>query len=320
MSLTQDGTQSFVNNELPVGVPGDFAGSPTYATTVAGAEAAVAAAPGVTVGCFAWYNPATGIASNYYQPASLIGFVHREENALITTFLGYSAAQVLTGNGITLFNQGAFLGQFLGGGTVGQKVYCDPVYGTLTANATGNAVSASVTGSSLANTGVLSTGTVTGSAIAIGQVVTGTGIPAGSYIASGSASTWQLVNVVPIASGSWPVVSSETINTWGVIETGFKLDQNIDVDAVATASSIAAAVSPATGGILTVGTVSAGTFKVGYFLSGGTIPAGTVVQLTQLLSGTGGSGSTFMTTYAAAVSSFTATAIAGQTGHFSSWG
>jgi hypothetical protein len=320
MSLTQDGTQNFVNDKLPVGVAGDFAGSPTYATVLSGSEFAVAAPPGVTVGCFAWYNPATGLGSNYYQPANLLGFVHREGQALITTFLGFNASTVLTGNGITMYNQGSFLGQFLGGGTVGQKVYCDPLYGTLTANATGNGVSASVAASSLANTGVLTTGTVTGSAIAIGQVVTGTGIPAGSYIASGSGTTWQLANVVPIASGSWPVVASETIATQGVYETPFHLEQSIDVNAVATGSSIAAAVSPAPGGVFTVGTVTGGTFKVGYFLSGGSIPAGAVVQLLQLLTGTGGTGSTFLTSYASAVTSFTATGITGQTGRISSWG
>lgn len=325
------GFQSFVNNELPIGVAGDFAGANIRATVNAPPFGYVAPAGGTLVGAFAWGDPSTGIASNYYKPSASLGFVHRENEALITTFLGISTLLIPQGLRVTLYNQGDFMGIFLAGATVGQKVYCDPVTGLLTANATGNGVTANSTASSLANTGILTVGATLTGTIAVGQAVTGAGIPEGSYVGSqlsgsaGSTGTYQLLNANgAIASGSWPVVTSETVNFWGVIETPFQVASNVKVNAVGTSSSIAAAVAPGVGGILTVGTLSSGTFAAGQFLTatgGGGLAASANAQiLYQLPGGTVGGAGTYQTNYGgAAVTSTTITGSAGNLGKISSW-
>src|SRR5579859_5509376 len=96
------GFQNRVNLQPPPAVAGDFAGTnprmsvtappggftaaPDYPQTFGGplTEALV-------VGRFAWFNyatddsvvdgdlPAGGLASNYFQPNSVLGFVHRED-------------------------------------------------------------------------------------------------------------------------------------------------------------------------------------------------------------------------------------------------
>lgn len=316
------GFQTFVNNELPVAVAGDFASANPRASVPGAPFAYVAPVAGTQVGAFAWCNPATGIAGNYYVANAMQGFVHRENNALITTFLGIAAMGVLQGQMLNAYDQGDFWGVFTAGSTVGQKVYINPLTGLLTSNTTGNSVTANSTASSLATTGVLTVGATLTGTLAVGQVVTGAGIPDGCYISSqlsgtaGSTGTYQLTNVNGTA---FPVVGSETVNFWGVQESQFFVASNVLVNAVATGSTIAAPVAPATGGILTVGTVTGGLFAAGQFITGGTIPGSANALLLQLLTGTGGTGSTFLTNYPAAVTSATITGSAGQLGKITSW-
>ena len=318
--MTNLGFQTYVNNQLPIGVAGDYAGANIRTSVLAPPGGFVAAAVGVIVGAFAWGNPATGIASNFYQGASGLGFVHREQQAFITAFLAYATMEILPGNMVTLMNQGDYLAIFTAGATVGQKVYADPVTGLCTAAATGGGVSASIATSSIANTGVLTSGAVTGSALAAGQSLSGVGVPVGTYILSGSSTTWQIANsIAPIASGSWPVVASETMTTQGVYETPFYVASNVAVNAVGATSSLAAT------GILTIGSLSSGTFAAGQFISGGTgantIP-GNIQILSQLPGGTPGGAGTYLTNAPAGlvITSTTVTGTAGQLGKISSWG
>jgi hypothetical protein len=327
----QTGFQSFVNNELPLGVAGDFAGANIRATVAAPPFGYVAAGGGVLVGAFGWGNPATQIASNYYQPNSSLGFVHRENNALITSFLGIASMLIPQGLRVTLFNQGDFFGTFSGAATVGQKVYCDPVTGLLSANATGNGVTANSTAASLANTGVLTVGATLTGTLAPGQGVVATGIPAGSYIGSqltgttGSTGTYQLVNANgSIASGSWPVVSSTTVLFYGVFETPFQVASNVLASALFTAS-LAAPVAPGVGGILTITAIASGVPAANQFITatgGGGLAASANAQILYQLTGTAGSTGTYQTNYnggAAVTSTNTFVGSAGTVGKISSW-
>src|SRR5882724_8155491 len=110
--LTRTGFQSFVNNELPIAVAGDFASANPRASVVGGPGAYVAPQAGTTVGVFAWFDPSTGIASNYFKPNSFLAFVHRENQALITAFLGIASAQVVPGEMVTGQIQGDYYGIF----------------------------------------------------------------------------------------------------------------------------------------------------------------------------------------------------------------
>lgn len=331
---SQTGFQSFVNNELPIAAIGDFAGANIKATVSAPPFGYVAPAAGTLVGAFAWGDPSTGLATNYYKLNASLGFVHRENNALITPFLGISTLTIPQGLRVTLYNQGDFFGLFAGAATVGQKVYCDPVTGALTAAATGQGVTANSTASSLANTGVLTVGATLTGTLAVGQAVTGAGIPEGSYIGSqvsgsaGGTGTYQLLNANgAIASGSWPVVSSETVNFWGVIETPFQVASNVKVNATFTAS-LAAPVAPSVSGILTVTAVAGGVLVPGQFLTatgGGGLLSNQNIQILSQITATspttGGGTGTYLTNNVSSVVTSTNTFVGtqGQMGKISSF-
>ena len=100
-----DGFQSFVNTALPPGVLGDFAGANIRANIVAGSFGYTATPAGVLVGNGGWANPSTKLVSNYYQPNSAPGFVHREGQTVITNFLGISSLLLLGGMEVTIFSQ-----------------------------------------------------------------------------------------------------------------------------------------------------------------------------------------------------------------------
>jgi hypothetical protein len=314
------GFQTFVNNELPVGVAGDFASVNPRASVLGNAFGYVAPAAGTVVGAMAWGNPATGLAGNYFVANAAIGFVHREGQGLITPFLGFASMTISQGLRVTLFAEGDFWGVFAGGGTVGQKVYANALTGLLTAAATGNSNTANSTASSLATTGVLTVGATLTGTLVVGQVVTGAGIPDGSYISAiltggGGVGTVQLTNVNGIA---FPVVGSEQVNFWGVQETQWIVATPIPVNATGTTSSVAAAVAPAVGGILTVGTLTGGLFAAGQFITGGTLTATQNAQILSQLTGPVGGAGTYLTNYAGpAVASTTITGTAGQLGKIS---
>jgi hypothetical protein len=321
-----NGFQTFVNNELPVGVPGDFAGANPRASVVAPPGGYVAPAAGTVVGSFSWSDPTTGIASNYYKPSSFLGMVRRGMNALITQFLGAASATILPGNEVSPFLQGDFYAAFPSGGTAGQKVYANAVTGACTAAATGGAVSGTSTSGAVTTAGVLTIGGTIVGTLAVGQAVTGAGIPEGSYIASlgsgsGGAGTYNLANVNGTA---FTTVTAEAVAFWGVQETIFYLMESVDAGASFTAS-LAAPVAPSVGGILTVSATSSGTINVGDFITatgGGGLTAAQGVQIVQQLTGSpvGGVG-TYLTTATNQVVTSTNTfaASGGQVGKISSW-
>ena len=329
----QPGFQTIVNNELPLGVLGDFAGANIRTSVPAPPFGYVAPGGGTLVGAFGWGDPSTKIASNYYKPNAMLGFVHRENQALITSFLGISTLTIPQGLRVTLYSQGDFLGLFTAGATVGQKVYADPVTGALTANATGNAVTASsttaaITSSVLTTTDANNTGTP-----AIGQAVTGGTVPEGTYIASsgGTGSGTHIWNLANVNGTAIPNNASFTVSLWGVFETPFYVASNVLVNATFT-GSLAAPVAPAVGGILTVTTLAGGLIIPGQFLTatggGGLLASQNVQVLNQLTyttpsqaNGGGGTG-TYLTNYAGAAavtSTNTFIGTQGQIGKISSW-
>lgn len=324
--MFQDGFQSFVNAQLPPAVAGDFASANPRASVIGGGQFGyTAAANGLIVGVFSWSNPATGIASNYYQANSFLGFVRRGMNALITAFLGFEATACVPGTMVTSFDQGEFWGLFAGGATAGQKVYADPLYGILTANASGNSVGGAITSVSIATTGVMTVNTITGTPLAVGQVITlgsaATGnIPAGTYIASlgtgtGGTGTYNLAN----ANGSpFTVVTAQAAVYTGVQETGYFVAENISVGASVTAS-----IAAGTPGVMTVTAVGSGVLSAGQFIAGAGIPANAnaqiINQITAVSPATGGGTGTYAVNYPGTIASETITATAGQIGTISSW-
>lgn len=305
------GFQSFVNNELPIAVPGDFASTNPRATVIAGPGQYVAPPAGTTVGVFAWFNPTTGIASNYYTNGAFLAFIHRENQGLITAFLGIASLQVVPGDWVTGMDQGDFYGIFQSGAAVKQKVYADPVTGALTAANTGGSVTGSYTASTVTS-GVLTTtdANLTGTAAAVGQIVTGGTLPEGTSIGSsaGTGSGTHLWNLVNANGTVIPNQGSFTSSEFGIQETGFTVASTVNVDAIATGSSIAAT------GVLTIGSVTQGAFTPGQFISGTGIPVSANAQILYQISA-----GVFQTNYNAVVGSTTITGTEGKIGAITSW-
>lgn len=325
MPPSTPGFQTFVNNQLPPAVAGDFASANPYSSVLAPPGGYVAVSEGVNVGCFAYLDPATGLASNYAKPNANFGWVSREMQSIITQFLGISSSLILQGDMVTAYNQGDFFALFAAGGAAGQKVYADPLTGVCTAGAAGSGVKGTLTGSIAAGSpAVLTVSAVTGTPLAVGQVISGTGIPEGTYIASlgtgsGGTGTYNLAN----ANGTVvPTVSSETMTYWGAQETPFYLQETVAADASFTAA-LAVPVSPSVFGVLTVSAISSGVLAAGQFLSATGLASSLNVQILEQLTGTAGSTGTYLTNYTGSAgaigstSSFVGTQ--GKVGKISSW-
>lgn len=323
-----NGFPTFVNTYPAPGAPGDFAGANIRASIIVGPNAFVASPGGVTVGQMAWGNPTTGIGSSYYQPSSFNGFVHRDQQALITNFLGASGSGVVGGDMLTLMSQGDFWGFFTAGASAGQKVYADPVTGALSANTTGNSVKVTISsGGASISSGVLTTtdADVTGTP-AVGQLVTssGSGVPAGTYISSAAGTgtgthLWNLANVdgTAIADVS---AGSLTWSLYGVQETSWVVAQPVTTDCDFTAS-LATPASGTAYGVLTVSAIASGSLAPGQWISATGLPGTANVQILEQLTGTAGNTGTYLTTntYYTINSTNSFVATQGKVGKISSW-
>lgn len=87
-------------------VEGDFASANPRASVVAGDSALVAGASGAVVGRFGWVD-ANGKVTNSGTGAP-DGFVHRDMQATITTWLAENGMTIQAGQGMTLMNGGDF--------------------------------------------------------------------------------------------------------------------------------------------------------------------------------------------------------------------
>lgn len=331
------GFQTRVNLQPPPAVAGDFAGTnprmsvtappngyqaaPDYPLTFGGAltEALV-------VGRFAWFNYATGLASNYFQPGSIVGFVHREDQTVITRFLAESRLGVQQGFPVTGIVQGDVWADFAVSApdAAGLTVYADPLTGKATAAAAGQGVTIATT-ASVATTGVM-TVTVTGGVLAAGQVVQNVALalPAGTFIVSqltggaGSTGTYQLNQAPAVAVGSG------TITAYGKQATRWKLAQAVQGAATFTGQFVGdghASPGPFAFPEVTVtGGVTNGPIQAGMQLSGasGDIP-GFAIITGQVSGAVGGNG--VYTTNVALVqgASETMTASQGTLGKISTW-
>jgi hypothetical protein len=322
--LSPNGFPTIVNSYLPPGAPGKFAGANIKANAVAGQGAFVATAAGTIVGNMGWADEAAGVLTNYYRPNSAPCFVLESLNALITQYLGTYTLTIPQGFEVTGMVSGDYWGNFTAAATPQQKVYADPVTGALTANATGNSVTASLSsGGGSVTSGVLTTtdADATGT-IAVGQIVIdSTGVlPLGTYIAAanGTGSGTHLWILANADNAVIPNVSAGTV-TWafyGVQETPFTVSSVVVADASITSATIAAPVFPAIFAVMTVTSVT-GKLVAGQYLSSTGILATANAQILYQISGTagGGGGATYaVSNVPGAISGQTITATQGKIG------
>lgn len=278
------GFQTQVYPQPVMAIEGDFASQNPYFTFDAGPGGLVAGAPGCTVGRFAWvFAPldadGTGsIAQTSGGNGSVAGFVHRAQQALITQFLANAGMVIPKGFPVTLMTGGDFWVKNAGTGSVvsGQKAYANLNDGSVTFAATGQA---SVTAS---GTGAIATQSLTLTASISGNILTVTG------------------------SGALPLVAGATL-TGGTLPTGLKVVGQLSQGTGTTVNggagtyilnigelNQASQTMTATYGLLTMLSVSAGTYTVGGVLSGTSVTATGVTRITQLGTGTGGAGTYYV--------------------------
>lgn len=254
--------QKTVNSQQAPAVAGDFASANPRASVLAGEGGLVAGPGGVTVGKFAWIDDDGKTVYNHGTATRVPdGFVHRDQQALITTYLAEGSNVIPEGFPVTLCSRGEFFAKLTGANAAVAHSALFANYATGDVTAVAADTGASVTGSmgatftASADTDAtkLVVTSVTG-LISIGETISGTGITAGTKIVSqvsgttGGAGTYQL-------------------------------------DKTNTAS---AATVTSFGNVLKVTAVSSGEIKVGDPVSGTGIPSGAVVA--SIVSGSGGVG------------------------------
>lgn len=240
------GFQKQVNLTPAPAVAGDFASSNPRATVLAGPGGLVAGIGGVQVAKFAWVDPADGVTVQSYGQATKApdGFVHREQQALITDYLAESSMTIPVGFPVVLHNEGDFWALLAGStsAAVGDPIYADYSSGDVIADAapTGASVTGSLGSTNTATLGATFTASADGGddtriditsvtgLISIGDTLSGTGILPGTTVVSqvsgttGGAGKYQLnqANTTSAATvtayGSTIVVSATT----GLISIG----------------------------------------------------------------------------------------------------
>lgn len=132
------GFQKQVNRQQSPAIAGDFASANPRASMLATEGVLVAGSAGVTVGAFAWAD-ANGVVTNA-KATGRVGFVHRDQQATITTWLAESGNTIQAGRNITLMVGGDFWAKFADGATIGQKVFSSDTDGTVKAATAGATV------------------------------------------------------------------------------------------------------------------------------------------------------------------------------------
>lgn len=127
--------QTTMNVNPAPAVEGDFASANPRASVLAGPGALVTGSAGVTIGRFAWAD-ANGLVLNSGTGAPS-GFVHREQQGVITEWLGRSTMLVPKGLPITLHNAGDFWVRTATAATIGQKIFASITDGTVQTGAAG---------------------------------------------------------------------------------------------------------------------------------------------------------------------------------------
>lgn len=197
-------------------------------------------AGGALIGNFAFADVVTGLVSNvnpgtgalFTEGASgtpgriRVGFVQRDQIALITPYLGGDTLAVPVGVGITLHTRGDFWAKFAAGAAVGSFVFASYADGSPVAGNTSTPPTA--TGVTVSMNNSVNLTAVAGGTLVPGQPISGAGIPAGAFVVS--------------VAGNTAVISAATT---GGAASGVAITQttaaptNYRVDSLAAAGDIA---------------------------------------------------------------------------------
>lgn len=294
--------QSQVNAQPAPAVAGDFASANPRATVLAGPGGLVAGASGVTVGRFAWLETLGNIVRNYgTAPHAPTGFVHREQQALITQFLAATSNLVPEGLPVTLHNQGDFWAVNDGAQTsaIGDAIYATYANGKVTtgAAATGASATGSMGSTNTASLGATFTATGTGTSfvvtgvtglISIGDEIAGTGVTAGTTIDAQVSGT-------PGGAGTYTTSAATTSAADTITSFGDVVKVTVTTGLISVGDTVAGGAGFPVGATVTAiltGTGGAGTYRLSDAGSAYTASAtgvttyGDTVNVTAVASGT----------------------------------
>jgi hypothetical protein len=253
------GFQTRVNRDNPLAVAGDFASANPRATVLAGEGGLIAGPLGVTVGKFAWVSADGKTVTNSGEGAvAPTGFVHREQQALITQYLAESSNVIPAGFPVTLHNAGDFFATVNGQASAnGSQVFASFADGSVFigaapagTTATGS-VGATFTATGAANN--LTTSAVTG-LISVGDSLgVVAGVPAGTSITGqtsgtpGGAGVYTTNNPTTVAAAT--VTSfGNVLNATAVVGV-LAVGDGVTGTGVPAGATIASQVSGAGGGV-----------------------------------------------------------------------
>ena len=322
------GFQTTINYQPAVGIEGDWASANPFGSFIAPAGGLTAGPLGVTAGRFAWADMA-GVVRNIGSYAAAangatflggstayaatngigqVGFVHRDQLSLITTWMAQQTMTVVPGSEMTMLDAGDVWCKFAAGATPGQKVYAYYADGTAYAAATASAPSGTVATSTLAT----ATASLTAS-IAPAQPFNG-------------AFPYGIMTVTVVGSGVvYPgakLSGGATVSGTQVLEQLSGTAGGVGTYLVSIAQTVASRTITATYGLLTLGATPSGvTPALGQVVTGtdstNTIATGT--QITAFIAGGVGSGATFACSGVAAPSDMSSATVTLASAVETSW-
>lgn len=206
------GFQTQVNAQQAPACAGDFASANPRAATVSPESGFVAGAAGVTVGRFAWIQ-SDGVTVLNTGTGKPDGFIHRDQQALISTYLAESGNLIPVGFPVTLMRTGDYYALANGSAAAkGEKAYAKFQDGSARFEPTASApASASITASQA--TTVLTVSAVGSGALSVGDLVTQvSGTPA--YILA------QLTGTAG-GTGTYTLSVSQTVGSGAATATSY---------------------------------------------------------------------------------------------------
>lgn len=256
--------QSVIRDNQAPGVKGDFASTNPFASILAGPGALVAPEGGLLVGNFAWVGP-NGEVSQSFVAGWQVGFCGRNEQALITEFLGEFTMRIPEGFMVVLFNEGDFWAEFLDGGNVGDAVFADPNNGAPLSTGTmpsGTGVGGFTGTATLVNaSAVLTVAAATTGILSVGDTVTGTSIPVGTTILNqltgspGKVGTYTMSAAATADVGSAEAIvgHSNYVLMTAITAPGFDVGDLVSGTGVAVGTNVVGQLLPFSG-VATIGT------------------------------------------------------------------
>lgn len=139
---------------------------------------------GVILGRFGFCNTATGVVTSQHPGVAtvVVSFIHRYHPALITAWLGATSMVLTSGLEVDPVESGDFWARFAAGAAIGQKVFASYADGSAIAGTAGAAPTTA--GGNVTTANGSPNLTATNGTLVPGQPISGTGIPANTYIVS----------------------------------------------------------------------------------------------------------------------------------------